>query len=145
LLSEWQTADARDDRQRINRARQVAEDLFKPRQQTIPVDVPTSAPNAVSTAGQQPRRQPRIFAIPPQMPTGAARVEAPTDQKQIRPRAAVRRETREIPASQYGRVRALTSYGMTGEQVADLYGVTVDEIERIMSRPGHARAAVDAS
>jgi hypothetical protein len=75
------------------------------------------------------------------MPTSTARVEAPTDQKQIRRRAAVRHETREIPASQHGRVRALTSYGMTREQVAELYGVTVDEIERIMSRPGHARAA----
>jgi hypothetical protein len=104
-------------------------------------DVPTSGPDAASSAEQQPRRQPRIFAIPPQMPTSAAEVEAPTDQKQIRRKAVVRHETREIPASQHGRVRALTSYGMTREQVADLYGVTVDEIERIMSRPGHARAA----
>jgi len=98
---------------------------------------PQSAPDAASAAEQQPRRQPRIFAIPPQMPMSAAKVEAPADQKQVRRRA----ETREIPASQHGRVRALTSYGMTREQVADLYGVTVDEIERIMSSPGHARAA----
>jgi predicted transcriptional regulator len=42
--------------------------------------------------------------------------------------AAIRRETREIPASQHGRIRALTSYGMTQEQVADLYGVTVDAV-----------------
>jgi len=73
------------------------------------------------------------------MPTSAAKVEAPTDPKQVLHRAAIRRETREIPVSQHGRVRALTSYGMTREQVADLYGVTLDEIERIMSRPGHAR------
>jgi hypothetical protein len=75
------------------------------------------------------------------MRMSAAKVEAPADQKQVRRRAAIKRETRKIPASQYGRARALTSYGMTREQVADLYGVTVDEIERIMSRPGHARAA----
>ena len=68
------------------------------------------------------------------MPTSAAKVEAPTDQKQVRRRAAIARETREIPASQHGRVRTLRSYGMTREQVAELYGVTVDEIERI-SRP----------
>ena len=32
---------------------------------------------------------------------------------------------------------------ISGDQfvVADLYGVTVDEKEQIMSRPGHARAA----
>ena len=141
MLTEWQTVNIRDDRQRINRARQNAEDLFKPRQQIIRADVPASAPDAASSAEQQPRRQPRIFAILPQMPTSAAKVEALTDQKQIRRGTAIRRETREIPASQHGRVRALTSYGMTREQVADLYGVTVDEIERIMSRPGHARAA----
>jgi hypothetical protein len=52
----------------------------------------------------------------------------------MRRTAAIRRETREIPASQHGRVRALTNYGMTPEQVAELYGVTVDEIERIISR-----------
>ena len=139
MLSEWQTADARDDRQRINRARQVAEDLFKPRQQTIHADAPTSARDAASSAEQQPRRQPRIFAIPPQMPMSEAKVEAPTAQKPVRRRAAIRRETREIPASQHGRVRALTSYGMTQEQVAELYGVAVDEIERIMSGPDYAR------
>jgi phosphopantetheinyl transferase len=70
------------------------------------------------------------------MPTSAAKVEAPTDQKQIWRRAAIRHETPEIPASQHGRVRALTSYGMTREQVAEHYGVTVDEVERIIGREG---------
>jgi hypothetical protein len=44
----------------------------------------------------------------------------------------VRRKTCEIPASQLGCVRALTSHGMTQEQVAELYGVTVEEIERVI-------------
>jgi hypothetical protein len=73
------------------------------------------------------------------MPTSAAKVEAPAESKPIRQRV-VRRETREIPASQHGRVRALTSYGMTREQVAELYRVTVDEIERIQRR-GTSRLA----
>ena len=137
MLTEWQTADARNDRQRINRVRQVAEDLFKPRRQTVRADVPTSAPNAASSAEHQTRRQPRIFPL--QMPTSAAKVEAPTDQKQMRRGVAIRRETREIPASQHGRIRALTSYGMTLQQVADLYGVTVDEIERISRYPTTSR------
>jgi hypothetical protein len=132
LLSEWQTANVRDDRERVNRARQNAEDLFKPRQQSIHADVPTSAPDAASSDEQQPRRQPRIFAIPPQMPTTAAKVETPTDQKQIRRRAAIKRDAREIPVSRHGRVRALAIYGMTREQVAEIYEVAVDEIERII-------------
>ena len=92
-------------------------------------------PNAPSSAEHQPRRQPRIFAIPSQMPTSAPKIEAPIDQNQVRRKAAIRRETREIPASQYGRVRTLTMYGMTQEQAAALYGVTVDEIERISRYP----------
>ena len=34
----------------------------------------------------------------------------------------------------HSRVRALTSYGMTGAQVAELYGVTIDKIEQIIRR-----------
>jgi hypothetical protein len=41
-----------------------------------------------------------------------------------------------IRASQYGRVRALLSYGMTRAQVADLYKVPVIEVDRINSRSG---------
>ena len=63
-----------------------------------------------------------------------ARVEPAAEPKQIRRKAVIRREAREIPVSQFGRVRALTRYGMTRAQVAELYGVTVDEIERIISR-----------
>jgi hypothetical protein len=137
LLPESQTANARDDRQRINRARQNAEDLFRPRQQTIRAEGPTSAPDAASSAEPQPRRQPRIFTIQPQMPTNAA-MAPPTEPKPIRRRAVVRRETREIPASQPGRVRALMNYGMTREQVAELYGVAVDEVERIIGREGRS-------
>ena len=65
----------------------------------------------------------------------AAKVEVPAEPKPLRRTAVIRRETREIPASQLGRVRALTSYGMTPAQVAELYGVTIDEIERIIRRP----------
>ena len=139
MLTEWQTADARNDRERISRVRQVAEDLFKPRQQTASADVPTSAPDVASSPEHQPRRPPRIFVISPQRPISTAKVEAPAEPKPIRREAAIRRETREIPAAEHLRVHTLTSYGMTREQVAELYGVTVGEIERIINGPGYAR------
>jgi hypothetical protein len=66
------------------------------------------------------------------MPMSVANTERHTEPKPIRQRTAARRETREIPASQFGRVRALTSYGMTRAQVAQLYGVAVDEIDRVI-------------
>jgi hypothetical protein len=135
LPKDWQTASARNDRERIDRTRQNAEDLFKPKQQPTREDLLASAPNDASSAEHQPRRQPRIFTIPPVVRIVTAKVEPAAEPKQIRRTAVVRREIRELPASQFGRVRTLTKYGMTREQVAELYGVTVDEIQRIISRP----------
>jgi len=139
LPSEWQTASARNHHEGINRAREVAEDLFKPKQQTTRAEVPISAPDAASSAGQQPRRQPRILTIPPLAPTTVAKVVAPAELKPIPRPASIRRETREIPAFQFGRVRALANYGMRRAQVAELYGVTVDEVERVIRQPHHSR------
>ncbi|HEY6394037.1 MAG TPA: hypothetical protein VIX12_01395 [Candidatus Binataceae bacterium] len=42
--------------------------------------------------------------------------------------------TREIPRSQFARIRAWVEYGMTVAQVADVYGVAVGKIERILRR-----------
>ena len=135
MLTDWQTASARNDRDRSNRTRQNAENLFNPKPQTTRRDEPTSVPNDASSAETQPRRLPRIFAIPPVVPMDTAKVEPAAEPKQIRRTAAIGRETRQIPVSQFGRVRTLTAYGMTRAQVAELYGVAVDEIERIIRRP----------
>lgn len=135
-MTEWQSADERNDRERISRARQAAEDLFKPRQQKGGAELPLPASNTASSAEQEPRRQPRIFAAPAPVPIG--KVETPTESRPARRRAVIRRETKTVPSSQAGRVRALASYGMTRAQVAELYGVTVDEIERIIKRPAYS-------
>jgi hypothetical protein len=134
LQTEWQASDARSDRERVDRARQDAENLFRPRQQGASADAQASATNGPSSAEDQPRRQPRVFMIPPAVPMSAANGTAPAGPEPIRRQRAVGGETRKIPASQFGRVRALASYGMTSAQVAELYGVGVDEIERIISR-----------
>jgi len=39
---------------------------------------------------------------------------------------------REIPRSQFGRIRTLVKYGMTVAQVAKVYGVAADEVARIL-------------
>jgi hypothetical protein len=91
--------------------------------------------NGAAPAEQQPRRQPRIFLIPPVVPMRAAEAVLAAEAKPIKRRPTVKREPLHIPASQFGRVRALANYGMTQAQVAELYGVGVDEIERIVGRP----------
>ena len=64
------------------------------------------------------------------MPT--ARVRAPRQRPE-------RRATLKIPAAQFGRVHALVDYGMTRMQVAELYGVGIDEVERILSASGSTK------
>ena len=141
MLSE-RPSDDHTDREKIDRARQNAEDLFKPRPRSRPADVKAAATeNSVPSAEHQPRRQPRIFRIPPVVPMRAAKGEALAEVKPIRQQRTVRRETGSIPASQFGRVRALASYGMTPAQVAEYYGVGVDEIERIIRQSNSSRFA----
>jgi hypothetical protein len=140
LPSEW-PSDARVDREKIDRARKDAEDLFKPRPQRRPVDTAAPAENSGPSTESQPRRQPRIFSVLPAAPMKAAEVETRAQPKPTRQPRTIRRERGTIPASQFGRIRALTSYGMTQAQVAELYGVSVDEIERIVGEPNFTRPA----
>jgi len=44
-----------------------------------------------------------------------------------------------IPKSEHGKIRALATYGMTIEQVATVYDVTIDTIEKIIIEPNRGR------
>jgi hypothetical protein len=84
-----------------------------------------------------PVRQPRIIVIPAAMPLrqpDPEPVAAPRPKRQLAPRqaAGVPRRKHKIAASDHNRIRTLATYGMTPEQVAELYDVPVGEIERIL-------------
>lgn len=136
-VDEWQSADERNSREKITRARQAAEDLFKRVQPNADVETAGPLPNGDTTHEQEPRRQPRIFTAPPRLPPNP-KVEPPVAAQPIRQRAVAKQTTRTVPPSQIGRVRTLATYGMTPVQVADLYGVTVAEIDRILRSPVYA-------
>jgi hypothetical protein len=136
-VTEWQSADERNSREKTTRARQAAEDLFKPTHQDAAAEAAMSATNNPAPADRQARRQPRIFAIPPRVPV-STEFEPPGEAEHIGPKPAARGRNGSVLASQIGRIRALTSYGMTRAQVAELYGVSVDEIERVVRKPGQA-------
>jgi hypothetical protein len=68
------------------------------------------------------------------MPMTAAKAVSAAEPKPIKRRPPVKRQPLRIPPSQFGRVRALANYGMTQAEVAELYGVAVGEIERIVGR-----------
>jgi hypothetical protein len=105
----------------------------EPKQQRVRAEPPMATLIAPPLgAATSPPREPRNIAAP--LPE--VKVEASTDPKSkphgkpIKPRAS------KVPASQHDRIRTLASYGMTLEQVADLYGVPVGKIERIVG-PAH--------
>ncbi len=134
MQTDWQTADARNDRDRIDRARQEAENLFRPRQAAPHTEA--AEMNGSSATDLHPPRQPRVFRIPPVVPMAAASGDAPAARVRAPRQGTLRRETYKIPASQFGRVRALADYGMTRTQVAELYGAGIDEVERILFDAG---------
>jgi hypothetical protein len=131
LPHDWQPTTARDDREQTNKAREAAEALFRPNKHLERAEVPTSSPSALLHVEQSAPRIPRIIAVPSTMPVTDKTVAPPSDPKpKLRGTASKRRI--KVPAAQHDRIRALTGYGMTVEQVADLYGVTPREIRQIV-------------
>jgi len=119
VLTSPPRTDPRDhDRARITNARRAAEELFKPKPQA-PRE---TAPDALSPGGQSPR-EPRILAISPAAPIRGAAVATPVSPKQPT-----------MPAIPVSRIRTWVKYGMTVSQVAQVYKVTVEEIERILRK-----------
>ena len=110
-----------DPRERANRARQAAEALFAPK--------PRIAETSNSSAGPAAERlaaSPRAVETPQ-----TARVHHETVAPPAMPKPATGSE---IPASQLARIRTWVKYGMTVAQVAEVCGVPVAEIERLLGK-----------
>jgi hypothetical protein len=107
LLSRQQQRHPRgDDRERITRARQAAEALFTAKP---PVSEPSVSDSALS---DQAARKPRVLRIvSPAAPIRHEQLETPVSREPQTPR--------QIPRSQFGRIRTLVKYGMTVSQVAE--------------------------
>lgn len=115
-----QHRDNGDDRERLTTARRAAEALFTPNRQA------TEQSNRKGTARTgEAVRKPRVLPILPRAPVlQEEQLEATRSPKQ--------QMTPKIARSQFARIRTLVRYGMTARQVADVYGVAVGEIERIL-------------
>ena len=107
-----------DDRERISRARQAAEALFT-------LKPPVSTPAAQQTAPADPSaRTPRVLPISP----ASARHDEPESPVAPAPLPV------ELPPSQVARIRTWVKYGMKVAKVAQVYGVPVGEIERLLGK-----------
>jgi hypothetical protein len=131
LPHDWQPANAHDDREKVNKAREAAEALFAPKKQVNHPETPASTPSSPLQIEQPAPRAPRIIAIPSTMPVAEEIVGPLTDPKP-KPKRETRRRRGNIPGSQHDRVRTLVLYGMSLAEVADLYGVPMGVIERIV-------------
>lgn len=128
---DWQPTHVHDDRQKVNKAREAAEALFKPTKQIERTEVAKSASVTPSQVEHPAPRTPRIIAIPSTMSLADETV-APLTGSRPRSRRERSRRREKIPAAQHHRVRTLAQYGMTLAEVADFYRVSVDAIECIV-------------
>lgn len=108
-----------DDRERTASARQAAEALFTPKPRAVEPLASDPVPSA-----ERPARKPRVLSILSPAPVRNEEVAAPVNHEP--------RTTRQIPRSQHARIRTWVEYGMTIPQVAEVYGVAVGVIERIL-------------
>jgi hypothetical protein len=118
LFNRWQQHnDHGNGSERNTTARQAAEALFarKPQQ-----TVATTRDNA---SVEQAVRKPRLLKAAANVPAPHGEPGAP-----VSARSAMRAG---VPGTHMARIRAYLKYGMTNDQVAAIYGVTVDEIQRI--------------
>jgi hypothetical protein len=123
------------DRPEVQTARQAAEALFRPNPQVAPVEMPmppetTPSPSTEPTAP----RKPRIFSTAPVTAPPAKEPEVPVSSTVTQRHSDIRPKAQKIPKSAHGRIRTLVMYGMTIEDVADLYGVAVSAIALIVSK-----------
>jgi hypothetical protein len=108
-----------NDLERITSARQTAEALFTPKRQPVEPSVSHSVPSA-----ERPAWKPRVLRVSSPAPVRNEEVAAPVDPEP--------RTTRHIPRSHHARIRTWVKYGLTIPQVAEVYGVAVGVIERIL-------------
>jgi hypothetical protein len=109
-------------REETNRARKAAEAIFAPKQRINEQSAPAAAPTADLKV-----RKPRILSAVQVQPTRVEPTEAAVASVPPKPVA-------KIPASHLGRIRTWLKYGMTMPQVAKVYGVTIDDIERVLQK-----------
>lgn len=114
-----QHRDRGDDRGRLTSPRQAAEAIFTPSRQVTEQSV---REGVVSTG--RPVHKPRVLPISLPAPVSHEEVDGRISPKQ--------QMTPKIARSQYARIRTLVRYGMTARQTAELYGVDVGEINRIL-------------
>ena len=131
IFTKMQTANAHGDSQQVLNALGAAQALFKPKVQAGSIEAQLPTTDGLAPTEQPTQRKPRISMASQEVPA-RPEPEIPATLPMKRQGAVERQPATEIPASEYSRVRTLAKYGMTVEQVARLYEVTLNEVRRII-------------
>ena len=107
--------------EKINRARQAAEALFKPKRPTKEAAAPVFTPSV------DPAHKPRILHAVAAQPTFVNEIHLPPDRE-------ARTPAHQTPARDLTRIRTWLKYGMTVRQAAKVCGVSVSEIKRVLQK-----------
>jgi hypothetical protein len=108
----------RENRARATQAREAAEALFRPK----PRDAEPPRPDA--TPQDHAARHPRVLSALTASPATDAMTETSATPQPEVPAA--------IPASEFTRIRAWVAYGLTVREVAEMYGVSIEDVQRIL-------------
>ena len=110
-------------------AREAAEALFKPKASSSVAQYAAPARESTSSGEPAPARKPRVFAMPEVKPPEKKHSEEASKSRPTRAPAQRKR----IPPAQHNRIRVLVEYGMTIEEVAELYNVQHQVISPIVA------------
>lgn len=128
VSADTKVADAHGSDHQVTSARHAAEALFKPKaQEGRP---PTDDQPAPTEDARQ--RKPRILTASPATHVLRAAPEVPATLPNTQQKAVRRQRAAKILASDYNRIRTLATYGMTHEQIAELYEVPLSEVMKIV-------------
>lgn len=119
-----------NDRERVNRARQAAEALFAPKPRADDAPVLPARPATERRLPVAPRASP-----PPDVPNEPA---IPRERGAAIATTRNRNQNsadRNIPAAHIARIRTWLRYGMKISEVAKVYGVEIEDIERVLGKP----------
>jgi DNA-directed RNA polymerase specialized sigma24 family protein len=131
IFTKPRAADAHREGQQVINAHRAAEALFKPKVPPRPIDALLPAADGVAPPVQPSQRKPRF--LPASQATAAlSEPEIAAGAPEAGEDAATGQQAIGVAAPEHRRVRVLAEYGMTYRQIANLYGITLDEVRRIV-------------
>jgi hypothetical protein len=132
VSADRKVADAHGDGRQATSARDAAEALFKPKAQAGSIEGEQPTADLPASAEKPPQRKPRILNASSATHALGGAPEASATPPSTRQRAVRRQRAAKIQPSDYSRIRTLATYGMTREQIAELYEARLSEVASIV-------------